>query len=330
MNINRRKLILGAGCLATMQSVPLAGLAASSAAPSWPEKPVKLIVPNTPGGGIDIIARLLESELSKIWGQSVIVDYKPGAGTIIGTHYVAKSAPDGYTIGLVATPHVINPSLRKNIPFDTLNDLAGVTMTAWSNIVLCVAPSLPVNSLADLVAYGKAHKGKLSFATAGAGSAMHLGGVLLNTRTGMEAIHVPYKGSSGAYVDVGSGRVDMLIDPLFSALPHIRSGRLKPIAVLSTKRDISAPNIPAIGETLSDFEVRSISGVVVPKATSRELIKKMSADFAKALQAPSVVSRLRAVGLEPSPMAPEQFDAYIQKETKKWGDLVKSANISIE
>ena len=214
--------------------------------------------------------------------------------------------------------------------FDTVKDLAGITMTAWSNIVLTVSPELPVNSMAELIAYGKANKGKLTYATPGAGSSMHLAGELLNLRTGINALHVPYKGSGGAYPDVFAGRVDMLIDPLFASMVQIRAGRLKPIAVLSTKRDATAPNIPAIGETLPDFDVRSINGVVVPRATPRELVEKISADFEKALKSDQVQKRLRAMGLEPAYMKPDEFDAYVQSELKRWGEVVKAANISIE
>ncbi|MBL0421106.1 tripartite tricarboxylate transporter substrate binding protein [Ramlibacter sp. AW1] len=303
---------------------------AQGATSNWPNKPIRLIVPNVPGGGIDILARLMQGELQKIWGQNIIVEYKPGAGTVLGTDFVAKSAPDGYTLGMVVTSHVINPSLRKSMPFDTLKDLAGVGMTAVSGIVLVASPKTPFNNLRELIAYAKANPGKLSYATPGAGSSMHLGGELLKQQAGIEMVHIPYKGSGGAYPDVSDGRVELLIDPLFASMPHIKSGRLKPIAVLSAKRDPSAPDIPAFGEVLQGFNVQSINGLVVPAATPRELVRKISDDVAKALRTEDLKKRLLDIGLEPIGSSPEQFDQFVRDELKRWEAVVRKANISID
>lgn len=323
MTFNRRQLLIAAAASAA----PLGAFAQGAA---WPTKPVKLIVPNVPGGGIDILARLMQGELQKIWGQNVLVDYKPGAGTVLGTDFVAKSAPDGYTLGMVVTSHVINPALRKTMPFDTLKDLAGVCMTAQSGVLLSASPKLPVNSLTELIAYGKANPGKLSYATPGAGSSMHLGGELLKQMTGIDMLHIPYKGSGGAYTDVSDGRVNLLIDPLFASMTHVTAGRLKAIAVLSSKRDSSAPNIQAAGEVIPGFDVRSINGIVVPKATPRDLVKKISADFARALNSEELKARLKPLGLEPVGSTPEQFDAYVQSEMNRWETVVRKGNITIE
>ncbi len=326
MTFTRRQLLITAAAAA---AAPLQGTFAQSAS-AWPTKPVRLIVPNVPGGGIDILARLMQGELQKIWGQSVLVEYKPGAGTALGTDFVAKSAPDGYTLGMVVTSHVINPSLRKTMPFDTVKDLAGVCMTAVSGVLLSASPKLPVNTLPELIAYAKANPGKLSYATPGAGSAMHLGGELLKQMAGIDMLHIPYKGSGGAYPDVSDGRVNLLIDPLFASMPHVSSGRLKAIAVLSSKRDSSAPNIPAAGELISGFNVQSINGIVVPKATPRDLVNKISADFAKALQTEELKARLKPLGLEPVGSTPEQFDAFVQTEMARWEAVVRKGNITID
>lgn len=325
MKLTRRQLL---AAMAAAGAAPLPAIAQGGA--GWPNRPVRLIVPNVPGGGIDILARLMQGELQKIWGQQILVEYKPGAGTALGTDFVAKSAPDGYTLGMVVTAHVINPSLRKQMPYDTLKDLSGVTMTAVSGVLLSASPKLPVGSLKELIAYAKAHPGKLSFATPGAGSSMHLGGELLKQQTGIEMLHVPYKGSGGAYTDVSDGRVDLLIDPLFASMPHVRSGRLKPIAVLSARRDASAPEIPAAGELLPGFNVQSINGIVVPSATPRELVRKIGADFAKALSSEDLKARLRAIGLEPVASTPEQFDQYVQTELKRWEAVVRQGNVSAD
>ncbi len=325
MKIQRRR-ILGAAA-ATLLGAPSVRAAAPA---GWPTKPVRLIVPNVPGGGIDILARLMQGELQKIWGQQILVDYKPGAGTVLGTDFVAKSAPDGYTLGMVVTSHVINPSLRSKMPYDTLKDLSGVGMTAVSSMLLSVSPKVPVNSLKEFIEYAKARPGKISYATPGAGSSMHMSGELLKLQTGIDMLHVPYKGSGAAYSDVFDGRVDMLIDPTFASMVHVRSGRLKPLAVLSAKRDSSAPDVPAIGETMPGFNVQSINGIVVPAGTPRDLVQKISADFARALRSEELKARLLAVGLEPVGSTPAEFDTYVRSELKRWEGVVKKANISLE
>jgi tripartite-type tricarboxylate transporter receptor subunit TctC len=225
---------------------------------------------------------------------------------------------------------VINPSLRAQMPFDTVNDLAAVTMTATSGILLSSSAKLPVNNVAELIAYGKANPGKLTYATPGAGSAMHLAGEQLKLVTGIQMLHVAYKGSGGAYVDVMDGRVDLLIDPLFASMPHLSGGKLRPLAIMSAKRDQAAPNIPAISETLPDFDVPSINGIVAPKGTPAALLDRISADFRAVLTAPAFKKRLAELGLEPVGSTPAQFDAYIRKEVKKWETVVRTANISIE
>ena len=328
MTISRRGWLTWAG-LGAGAAWPL-GAAAQGSAAKWPNRPVRLIVPNVPGGGVDILARLMQGELGKLWGQAILVEYKPGAGTVLGTDFVAKSPPDGYTLGMVVTSHVINPSLRKTMPFDTLKDLSGVGMTAVSGILLTASPKLPVSSLKELIAYGKANSGKLAYATPGAGSSMHLAGELLKMQGGFDMLHVPYKGSGGAYADVSEGRVDLLIDPMFASMPHVTSGRLKPIAVLSAKRDASAPSIAAAGETLPDFNVQSINGIVVPSGTPQELVHRISADFAKVLKTEELKARLAAVGLEPVGSSPEQFDQYVRAETKRWEAVVRKGNITID
>jgi len=330
MNPSRRAWLLRTGSLAALGSPPLAAWAqAGSPAQGWPNKPVRIIVPNVPGGALDILARMLETELTKTWKQPIIVEFKPGAGTISGTDFVAKSAPDGYTLGILAIGVLgIQPALRKDMPFDTLKDLSG-TMLVVGSILLTASPSLPVNNLAELIAYGKANKGKLSYATAGAGSSMHLAGEQLNLLTGMEMLHIPYKGAGGAYGDVFDGRVDLLLDPLFSSMPHVRSGRLKPIAVMGTTRDPSAPNIPAAGETFADFDFASNLGIGLPRSTPPEIIAKINTDVVNAIRSESLAPRLKEMGLTVTGSTPEQFDAYMRKSLKVFADIVKAAKVTI-
>ena len=294
----------------------------------FPSKPVTLIVPNAPGGAVDILARLLERQLSELWKQPVIVVYKAGAGTVIGTDFVAKSPPDGYTIGLVVTSHVINPSLRKNLPFDTLKDLSGVSMLATSPIVLSASPSLPVDNLKDLIALAK--QKKLSYASPGSGSSMHLGGELLKTTAGIDILHTPYKGSAGAYPDVFAGRVDLLIDPLFSSLPHIKNGRLKPIAIMSPARSPIAPDVPTFAETLPGFSVQSVFGAVVASGTPRDVVARISADLNKVVQSEETRKRMADIGLTPIGNTPEQFDSFIRVEIDKWAKVVKASGATAD
>jgi tripartite-type tricarboxylate transporter receptor subunit TctC len=301
---------------------------AASAQAHFPSKPVTLIVPNAPGGAIDILARLLERNLSDTWKQPVIVQYKPGAGTVMGTDFVAKSPPDGHTIGLVITGHMINPSLRKTMPFDTLKDLSGVSLLAISPIVITANPKLPANDVKELIALAK--KDKLSYASPGSGSSMHLGAELLKSTAGIDMLHTPYKGSGGAYPDVMAGRVDLLFDPLFSSLPHIKSGGLKPIAILSARRSPIAPEIPTVAETLPGFTVDSVFGAVVPSGTPRDVVHKLSADMNKVLQTPEVRQRMADIGLSPVGNTPEQFDAYIRAEIPKWAKVVKSSGATAD
>ncbi len=317
---------------AAMLSAVLGGAvsAAAADAPAYPVRPVRMIVPFPPGGATDIIARLVSQKLEGIWHQNVVVDYKPGAGTVIGTDVVAKSAPDGYTMGMVITAHMINPSLRHDMPFDTLKDLSGVSLVALSHIVLVATNSLPANNLSELVALAKKEPGKLSYATPGTGTAMHLAGELLKLKTGIDIVHVPYRGGAPAYPDVITGRVQLQFDPLFASMQNITSHQVKPIGITSPKRAESAPDIPTFAETIPDFNVLSISGLVVPSATPRALVHKISADVNKALQDPDLRKRMGEVGMEPSGDTPEQFDAFIRSEIAKWAPVVKAAGLKLD
>jgi tripartite-type tricarboxylate transporter receptor subunit TctC len=297
---------------------------------TFPTKPVTLVVPNAPGGAVDILARLLEKQLHDTWKQPVLVVYKAGAGTVIGTDFVAKSPPDGTTIGLVVTSHVINPSLRKNLPYDTLKDLTGVTLLATSPVVISAAPKLPANNLGELIALAKKEPGKLTYASPGSGSSMHLGGELLKMTAGIDMLHAPYKGSGGAYPDVFSGRVDLLIDPLFSSLPHIKAGKMKPIAVLSPKRSPIAPDLPTAAETLPGFTVESVFGAVVPSATPPEIVNRLNADLVHALQTPELKARMAEIGLVPVGNSPEAFNAFIRTETERWAKVVKASGATAD
>ena len=305
-------------------------LPVATGAQDFPNRRVTLIVSNAPGAMQDMAARMFAPRLQAIWGQPVIIEYKLGAGTVVGTDYVAKSEPDGYTIGQVATPHVINPSVRPNMPFDTVRDLSGVTMTTIGHVAIIATPSFEANTLAELIALAKKTPGKLSYATAGAGTSMHLTGELLKIMTGIDMVHIPYKGSSAAFPDVISGRVQIMVDSLASAMPSIKSGKLKPIAITSLKRAAAAPNIPTVAELLPGFSMLSINGIVVPSATPRAIVQRINAAYVAALQSPDVRTKMAELSLEPVGNTPEQFDTFIRTEIEKWAKVVKAAGITAD
>ena len=310
--------------------VAMLAAAAPVAAQVFPTKPVRIVVPFPPGGATDIIARLLGQKLQEIWGQTVVMEYKPGGGTVVGTDFVAKSPPDGYTMGMVITAHVINPSMRSDLPYDTVKDLSGVSMAAVSHIALVATPSLEANTIPELITLAKREPGKLTYATPGTGTAMHLAGEMFKSLAGIDIVHVPYKGGSPAYPDVMSGRVPLQFDPMFASMPNVKAGKVKLLAITSPRRAPSAPDVATIAETLPGFSVMSISGIVVPSATPRDIVRKASADINRALQMTDLVERMGQVGMEPSGTTPEQFDAFIRAEIEKWATVVKASGAKLD
>jgi tripartite-type tricarboxylate transporter receptor subunit TctC len=299
-------------------------------AQSFPTRTVRLINPNPPGGAIDIQARLYSQKLQELWGQPVVVEYKTGGGTLIGMDYTVKSAPDGYTIGMAVTPLVIFPALRADMPYDTSKDLAGVTLTAVSSIMIVAAPSLQANSLAEVIALAKQNPGKLTYASPGIGGANHLAFELLKQSAGIDIVHIAFKGGAQAYPELMAGRVDLQVDPVFGVYRFVKAGKMKGIAVTSAKRDPSAPEVPTVAETVPGFEVLSMNGIIVPRATPRDLVNRLNADFRRILQTPDLAKRFAELGLEIIGNSPEEFDAFIRSEIAKWTRVGKGAGIKLE
>jgi tripartite-type tricarboxylate transporter receptor subunit TctC len=305
-------------------------LPVAALAQTFPAKPVRMVVPFPPGGATDIIGRMLAAKMQEIWGQTVIIENKPGAGTVVATDMVAKSAPDGYTMGFVITAHVINPTLRTNLPYDTLKDLTGVTQVSQQHLVVAAYPGFEANTVPELIAAAKKDPGKLSYATPGSGTAMHLSMELLKSAVGIDIVHVPYKGGAPAIQDVMGGRVPILLDVHYSAAPHIKAGKLKAIALLSPSRPASAPEIPLVAETVPGVATISLVGLVMPSATPREVVRKASADIARAVRDTDLRDRMVQQGMEPIGSTPEEFDAVIRAEIIKWAPAVKASGAKVD
>jgi tripartite-type tricarboxylate transporter receptor subunit TctC len=323
-----KKMFARRALLAALAALPLASFAQGGEA--WPDKPVKLIVPFTAGGPTDTVARLLATQLQAIWKQPVLVDYKPGAGTVLGTSVVAKSAPDGYTLGMAISALTINPSLQLNLPYDTRKDIVGVSLVAQAHFGLFAHPSLPVNTVPELIAYAKKNPDALSFATPGAGTGTHLAGEMLAHMAGIKMVHVPYKGSGPAQQDVIGGRVPLLFDILYSSMPFVKDKRLKVIALSSPKRALSSPDIPLIADTLPGFSAMSSIGIIAPAGLPAPLLQKISADVAQVVHSQEMAARMGPLGLEPVGSTSEQYNAQIRQEIDKWAAIVKTAGIKLE
>jgi tripartite-type tricarboxylate transporter receptor subunit TctC len=304
--------------------------AATAAAQDYPKGVVKLVVPFPPGGPTDIVGRLMAQKLGEVWSGSVIVENRPGAGTSIGTDAVAKSAPDGQTIGMVITAYMINPSLQPKLPFDTLKDLANVTQLVTQHVVLVANPNVPFNTVAELVAYAKRNPGKLTYASPGTGTSAHLAGELLKNEAGIDILHAPYKGSGPAQADLIAGRVDLMMDVYHSAKPQVEAGKLKVIALAAPQRPAALKQYPVIAETVPNVSVTSLFGLVVPAATPRPIVNRIHADSAKVLAMPDVRERLAGLGLEVVGSTPEQFDAFVRAEIAKWAKVIKDNNIKAD
>lgn len=308
----------------------LAQSSAQSPGAGFPNRPVRLVVPLAAGGVTDVMARMIAKKLGESWGQQVIVDNRPGAGTVIGTNFVAKAPADGYTMAVVVGAHMINPSFRKDLPYDTLKDLAGVSLVAQTHLALIAGASFPANTIAELIALARSNPGKYSYGTPGAGTAVHLAMEMLRSRAGMDIVHVPYKGAAPALQDILGGSIPMVTDGLFSVAPHIKSGKLKVLAVMSPTRVASAPEYPTIAETVPGVSSTSTLGIVVPSATPRGLIMKINADLLVALKSADLIQRMMEVGWEPVGTTPEAFDELIRAEIPKWQRVVKDLGLKVE
>jgi len=312
-------------------AVCLAAVSGYSSAQDFPSKPLRLVVGSTPGGGTDISARLIAPKMSEQLGQQVVVENRPGATTTIGVNYVVRSAPDGYTMLMGVSSLAINPHILQNVPYDALKDLAPVTQVLVAPNIMVAHPSLPIRTVKDLVAFARARPGQLNFAAGGAGSSQHLAIELFLYMTGTKIVHVPYKGQGMALIDVVAGQVSLMMANVISALPHVRSARLRALGVTGSKRTTVAPDIPTIAEAgVPGYEVLQWYGVLAPAATPREIIGRLHGVIAHAVQDPKIRERIVADAGEPVGNTPDEFSAILRADYKKWGDVIRKAGIRVD
>ena len=298
---------------------------------AYPSQPIKLVVGFTPGTGIDIIARTVGQKLQERLGQPVIIENKPGASGNIGTEAVVRAKPDGYTLLVTVNTLVMNTALYKGLTFDPVKDLAPVSVAAWGSLLLAANPGLKVDTVAQLVAAAKAAPGKLNYGSPGIGTPHHLSMELFKSLTGTDIKHVPYKGSAGAITDLLGGQIDVMFVPIHTALPHVKSGRLKALAVGGVKRHPTAPDLPTLTELgIPGIEVDMWYGFLAPQGTPRDIISKLNGELKAILALPDIQSAFAAQGLDASTSTAEEFQALMERDAAKWARVVREAKIAAE
>jgi tripartite-type tricarboxylate transporter receptor subunit TctC len=317
----KRFLIAAAATLLTAS----AG-AQPAAATTYPNRPIRIIVPFTAGSATDIMARITGEKISASLGQPVTVENRPGAGGTLGAAQVAKSEPDGYTLLVVSTGHVVNPVLYGNLPYDTVGDFAGVIPLAALPSVLVVGAGSPIKSVRELIAAAKARPGELNYASAGQGSATHVNAEKFRATTGIDVKHIPFKGTPETLIETISGRVDFMFTPILASIPNIRDNRMRALAVSTARRSSALPDVPTVAEAgVPGFVFDFWIGLLAPAKTPREIVRKLNQEVAKALALPDVKERMANLGAESMSMPPEQFDAYIKDEYTTLGAVMKAA-----
>jgi tripartite-type tricarboxylate transporter receptor subunit TctC len=317
-------------CIPAIALAALSTAAFSQDAANYPSRPIRVIVPFAPGGGLDISTRLIGQKLTEKWSQNIVVDSRPGAATIVGTEIASKATPDGYTLLMITTTFAINPGLYPKLPYDPVRDFTPVTQLNFQPNVVVVAPSFAGNSVKDLIALAKAKPGELTFATPGAGSAPHLAAEMFQRAAGISMIHVPYKGIPPAVTDVIGGRVTMLFTTTISAAPHVNAGKLRAVAITSAKRQSSMPGVPTVGESLPGYRAEAFQGMVVPARVPQAIVNKLSAEVARIVRLPDVAQRFQLDGAEPVGSTPKEFAAFLKAEMQKWSKVIKDAGIKPE
>lgn len=316
-------------CALTIAAVSAPALAQKGdPAAGFPSRPIRVVVGFTPGGQPDIYARLIQAKLTDALHQQVVVDNRPGAGGIIGSHIVVDAPADGHTLLSVSSAHVTSPAVRAKMPFDTIKDLAGITLTANATYVLAVTPALNIKTVQELIALAKAKPGQINFSSAGTGSGTHFAGEMFKQSAGIDIVHIPFKGIPESLTDAISGRVQFTMAPIASSVSLIKEGRLRAVGVTSKKRSSLYPELPTLAEQgLTGFEWDSWGGLLAPAKTPRAVINKLNREVVKILAMPEIIERLRALGAEPTATTPEEMDAFVARQLKTAMQLAKKAGI---
>jgi tripartite-type tricarboxylate transporter receptor subunit TctC len=301
-------------------------IAGTALAQPYPSKPIRVIVPFPAGGIADLYARLIGQRVAEGWGQPVLVENRTGAGGNIGADAVAKSAPDGYTLvmGSFGT-HAVNVSLFSSMPYDPVRDFAPIVLVLEAEGLLVVHPSVPAKNVSELIAHARANPGKLTFASAGIGTASHLAGELFKTMAKVEMTHVPYKGNVPAITDLLAGQTSLLFGTMPTVLPHAKAGKLRALATIGSRRSAAAPELPTVAETLPGFEVNNWVGLLAPAGTSREIVRRWNVEVSKIMQGADIQQRLLVEGARYTPNTPDEFGAFIKSEIAKWAPVVKAS-----
>ena len=305
--------------------------APASAADAWPSKPITLMIPYPPGGSADMLARPVAAKLEKKLGQTIVIDYRPGAGGSIATSQLARSEPDGHTLLMVLAAHAINPSLYKSLPYDTSKDFAGVSLVATLPLLVAAPLATPADNMQELVAYAKANPGKLTFASAGNGNTSHPAAEMFNKVAGVDMLHVPYKGSGPAVVAMLGGEVSLMFDSISTSLPHVKSGKLKGLAVTGAERSPLLPDVPTVAESgVPDFVVEGWYGLIAPAGTPADVLASISTAITDVLAEPELKQQLEGFGYRTVGSAPEVFDKHILEEIDRWSEVVKASGAVIQ
>ena len=326
MNLHRvRVLILLLACA-------VSSFAHSQAARDYPSKAIRIVIPFAPGGGTDTLTRLIAQKMSEAWGQPVVADNRPGAGGTIASDVVAKASPDGYTLlmGMIAT-HAMSPHLYKNLPYDVIKDFAPVTLAVVSPNILVVHPSVPANSIGELIAFARANPGKLNYGSAGTGSPAHLAGELFRSLAKADIVHVPYKGGAPAVTALLAGEVALMFAGPIESLPQVRSGKLRALGVTTPKRYDAARDLPTMLEAgLAGFELTQWNGLFAPAGTPPEIVAKLNAEATRILGLADVKERLLKAGFEPAPSTSKEFTDFVKRDYERWGAVIRNAGIRLD
>jgi tripartite-type tricarboxylate transporter receptor subunit TctC len=324
-----KSLVRAASVLAVMAAC--AGSAETAFAQSWPNRPIRMVVPYTPGGYTDLMARLVSEKMSAALGQPIVIENKPGANAAIGTDAVAKAAPDGYTFGTVIAAHSVNPTLNPKLPYDAMKDFTYVSLTSVAPLILIATPSLPAKDMKEFIALAKAKPGSLNFASSGIGSAAHLTMEMLKSREGINLQHIPYKGTSGALQDTVGGQINVMFDVIGPLMSQVKSGNAKALAVAAKERVPAAGDVPTMAEAgVPDFVSGTWSGIIAPAGTPKEIVDRVAAEAKKALTDPDLKKKLDDQGIVPMGTTPDEFRAFVTDEIARWKKVITDAGIKME